>query len=178
MRVLVAILAFQCVIQSSFAQDIIHRFTPIDSLCNCDKGYDEFGDAPAVVLENKGVIQTYPLQSKYTLTVIKRVKILTQEGLRFGNENITVNTSPKEIIYNSLSEEGVVPIYGPYEEIDTIYAKTILPNGDTVEVTKNEMFFIEGYRGRVSIAFPQVEVGSELILRYKLSCKDIFRLRP
>ena len=119
--------------------------------------------APAVVLFKRAKLklQDYPNDVSSYLDVQVRLKILTKEGLHYG--------------------EVVVP-HSRYYRLNSFAGRTVLPDGRVVPLAADAVFKSETSHAEktyvTKAAFPAVEVGAILDYSYRLIWDDFFFLEP
>lgn len=117
--------------------------------------------APAVVLFEKAEVRMrdYPKEASSYLKVKVRVKILTEEGKSFGEEEIH---------------------HSGFLRLKKVEGRTVLADGRIVELPKDAIF--EERRSRslkrfvTKLVFPAVEVGAILDYSYEVRWDDLFFL--
>lgn len=120
-------------------------------------------NAPAVVLFRKGefVMEYRGKESESIFTVQARIKILTEEGKRYG--------------------EVVLP-HSRYRRLRKLLGRTVLPDGRVLELTEEDTFKRRtsrlDKRFVTAAVFPGVEVGAILDYEYELRFQTIFSLQP
>jgi transglutaminase-like putative cysteine protease len=124
----------------------------------------EAPNAPAVVLFKKGTLSVLdPKTGRFSpsFTVEVRRKILTDEGKKYGE---------------------VLIFHGKQAKLQDLEGRTVLPDGREIPLPKEAVFKRRLSRSEkvfvTSIAFPAVEVGAVLDLRYRLRGASIFSLEP
>lgn len=119
--------------------------------------------APAVVLFTRGKLDVmdYPKEVSSIFEVEMRIKILSEEGLDYGEISV-----PHSRFFRLKSFEG----------------RTILPDGTTVPLPENAVFEEASSRSRktylTKAAFPAVEVGAILDVRYTMRWDSPLYVEP
>lgn len=120
-------------------------------------------EAPAVVLFEKAEvkIQDYPKEVSSFLKVNVRVKILTEEGKSFGEEEIH---------------------HSGFYRLKKIEGRTVLPDGTVVPLPEDAIFTERRSRSLkrfvTKLVFPSVEVGAILDYHYEVRWDSLFFLEP
>lgn len=119
--------------------------------------------APAVVLFEKAELRIMDLRhdNSSRLEVLKRVKILAEEGKEYGEIEIWHSRDFR---------------------LSDLEGRTVLPDGREVTLSKDSVFEERTSRARKSFvtkaAFPAVEVGAIVDYRYALNWDSIYHLEP
>ena len=106
-------------------------------------------------------LMDYPAEASSFLKVRTRIKILTEEGKSYGEEEIG---------------------HSAFWRLKKVEGRTVLPNGDVVPLPKDAIF--EERRSRsgksfvTKLVFPAVEVGAILDYYYEVRWDSIFFLDP
>ncbi|MEM7351376.1 MAG: DUF3857 domain-containing protein [Acidobacteriota bacterium] len=120
-------------------------------------------DAPAVVLFKKAELRLmkYPQEVSSSLEVHMRLKILSEEGKRYGE---------------------VAVAHTGFVRLKEFAGRTTLPDGREVPLTEEAIFREERSRTRkryvTKAAFPALEVGSIIDYRYKMRWDSFSYLEP
>lgn len=122
-------------------------------------------NAPAVVLYRHGDFQMLDparQQQSSTLVVEARVKVLTEAGKK---------------------DQGELEIFhSPFYRLKELSGRTVLADGRVLPLDEKSIFERRSSRSRrlsvTAIAFPGVEVGAILDLRYEIKFDSIFFLEP
>ncbi|MCB0646294.1 MAG: DUF3857 domain-containing protein [Saprospiraceae bacterium] len=117
------------------------------------KVYDHDSTADVVILDHVGEMKFNIVnRTEAFLNVHTRKKILTEAGINSGVE-----------IIRYIRIEG-------YEEIQSVKAQVIQPDGTIVKVEKSNIVDekYSDYYGQLKIAFPGLQVGSIMELKYEI----------
>lgn len=153
-RALACLACALCVVATVLAAaDDVAPFIPVTA----DELPEEFRDAPAVMLEDTRTWDLVPSR-RATFKVRRRLLVLERRGFRFADQHVSYD-----------KREG---------EIESFYARTILPDGEIIPVPedlRNELvtYKDEDHEWRsLHFTFPKMRVGAVLEWGYTIFEKD------
>lgn len=163
MKLILIILLFFCLFFNSYSQDSNYAFDKVtqEELRMTDCPFEP--GAPAMIIAEKGEMVNELGAPYHAIRITRRIKILTKEGLSYGNFEMEYMNGYSDIVFFQAS------VYNLENNI-IVEEKT---KSDAAYLTK-----IDKNHTKYNVSLPNVKVGSVIDIYYKKYDNNMISIQP